>query len=170
MLLGNILLALAWGALQGEITLANLLAGYAVGYVILALLAAGGVVPSTLTSRSAHAVELVGFFVWELVRANVKVAGDVLRSRTTIRPAVLAIPLDVTTDREILLLSTLINITPGSVTIDLSDDRRTLYVHVMHMTSPEASRREIKEGFERRVNLLFGSPRLEGTDRRGRHD
>jgi multicomponent Na+:H+ antiporter subunit E len=68
---------------------------------------------------------------------------------------VVAIPLDVTTDGEILLLSMLINITPGSVTIDLSDDRRTLFVHVMHMRSAEASRREIKEGFERRVKLLF---------------
>jgi multicomponent Na+:H+ antiporter subunit E len=41
------------------------------------------------------------------------------------------------------------------VTIDLSEDRRTLYVHVMHMTSPEMSRRDIKTGFERRVLLLF---------------
>ena len=108
-----------------------------------------------LASRILHAVELAGFFVWELVLANVRVAIDVLRPRTTIRPAVVAIPLDVTSDGEILLLSMLINITPGSVTIDLSDDRRTLYVHVMHMTSAEASRREIKEGFERRVKLLF---------------
>ncbi len=54
MLLGSILLALAWAALQGEITLANLLAGYIFGYVILALLARGGVMPSTLTSRIGH--------------------------------------------------------------------------------------------------------------------
>ncbi len=155
MLLGSILLALAWAALQGDITLANLLIGYGVGYVILALLAKGGVMPSTLASRTAHAVALSAFFAWELLLANGRVALDVLRPRTAIRPAVVAIPLDVTSDGEILLLSMLINITPGSVTIDLSDDRRTLYVHVMHMTSAEASRREIKEGFERRVKLLF---------------
>jgi multicomponent Na+:H+ antiporter subunit E len=157
MLLGSILLALAWAALQGDISLANLLFGYGVGYVILALLAKGGVMPSTLASRTLHAAGLAGFFVWELLLANVRVALDVLRPRTTIRPAVVAIPLDVTSDAEILLLSMLINITPGSVTIDLSDDRRTLYVHVMHMESAEASRREIKEGFERRVKLLFES-------------
>ena len=157
MLLGSILLALAWAALQGEITLTNLLAGYAIGYVVLALLAKGGVMPSTFASKTAHAVRLTGFFIWELLLANVRVAIDVLRPRTTIQPAVVAIPLDVTSDGEILLLSMLINITPGSVTIDLSDDRRTLYVHVMHMVSAEASRREIKEGFERRVKLLFQS-------------
>jgi multicomponent Na+:H+ antiporter subunit E len=155
MLLGSILLALAWAALQGEITLANLLAGYVFGYVILALLARGGVMPSTLTSRTAHALGLAGFFIWQLVVANVRVAVDVLRPRTTIQPAVLGIPLDLTTDGEILLLSMLINITPGSVTIDLAEDRKTLYVHVMHMVSAETSRREIKEGFERRVKLLF---------------
>jgi multicomponent Na+:H+ antiporter subunit E len=109
----------------------------------------------SLALRTARGVELLGFFIWELLLANGRVAIDVLRPRTAIQPAVVAIPLDITSDRAILLLSMLINITPGSVTIDLSDDRRTLYVHVMHMTSADASRREIKEGFERRVRLLF---------------
>ncbi len=155
MFLGSILLALAWAAMQGDITLANLMVGYGVGYVILAFLAKGGVMPSTLASRTVHAVGLAWFFVRELLLANVRVAADVLRPHTGIRPAVVAIPLDVTSDGEILLLSMLINITPGSVTIDLSENRRTLYVHVMHMTSAEATRREIKEGFERRVKMVF---------------
>ena len=155
MLLGSILLALAWAALHGEFSLGNLVTGYVCGYIILALLAKGGVMPPGFASRMTHAAELVGFFAWELLLANVRVARDVLRGQARIRPAVVAIPLEVTQDREILLLSMLINITPGSVTIDLSDDRRTLYVHVMDMKSPEETRREIKEGFERRVKLLF---------------
>ena len=153
MLLGSILLALAWAALQGELSLANLLLGYAAAYGILALLARGGVMPSTLASRSTHALRLAAFFAWALLIANLRVAADVLGSR--IEPAVVAIPLDVTRDGEILLLSMLINITPGSVTIDLSEDRRTLYVHVMHMKTADETRREIKDGFERRVKLLF---------------
>jgi multicomponent Na+:H+ antiporter subunit E len=128
MLLGSILLALAWAALQGEVTLVNLLVGYVIGYAILALLTKGGVMPSTVASRTVHALGLAAF---------------------------VAIPLDVTSEGEILLLSMLINITPGSVTIDLSDDRRTLYVHVMHMKSADETRREIKDGFERRIKLLF---------------
>ena len=154
MLLGSILLALAWAALQGEVTLVNLLVGYAVGYGILALLARGGVMPSTLLSRTARAFGLAAFFARALLLANFRVAGDVLRG-DQIAPAVVAIPLDVTSDGEILLLAMLINITPGSVTIDLSEDRRTLYVHVMHMISADDTRREIKDGFERRVRLLF---------------
>ena len=105
--------------------------------------------------RTVHAIRLAGFFAWALIVANIKVAMDVIRPHTAIRPAVLGIPLDVQSDAEILLLSMLINITPGSVTIDLSEDRRTLYVHVMHMTSPEESRQEIKSGFERRIKRLF---------------
>ncbi len=155
MLLGSILLALAWAALQGEFTLGNLVVGYAFGYVILALLSKGGVMPSNFAGRVAHAISLALYFGWALVLANIRVALDVIRPRTAIRPAVVGIPLDITLDGEILLLSMLINITPGSVTIDLSDDRTTLYVHVMHMDDPESTRTEIKEGFERRVKRVF---------------
>ena len=155
MLLGSLLLALAWAALQGEISPANLLVGYVVGYAILAMLGKGRVLPSTLVVRTIHAINLAGFFAKELLIANVRVAADVVRGNR-IEPAVVAIPLDVTSDGEILLLSMLINITPGSVTIDLADDRRTLYVHVMHMRTADETRREIKTGFERRVKLLFG--------------
>ena len=154
MFLGSLLLAFVWAALQGEITLVNLAVGYLVGYAILAFLARGGVLPSTLATTTAHALGLAAFFAWALLLANFRVAADVLRGNR-IRPAVVGIPLEVTSDGEILLLSMLINITPGSVTIDLSDDRRTLYVHVMHMKSADETRREIKDGFERRVKLLF---------------
>jgi multicomponent Na+:H+ antiporter subunit E len=154
MLLGSILLALAWAALQGDISLGDLLVGYAVGYGILAVLAKGGVMPSTLVFRTARALGLAAFVARELFIANVRVASDVIGGHK-IEPAVVAIPLDITSDGEILLLSMLINITPGSVTIDLADDRRTLFVHVMHMESADKTRRDIKDGFERRVKLLF---------------
>ena len=155
MLLGSILMALAWASLQGEVSAANLLVGFALGYAVLAMLEKGGVLSSAFQTRVARALGLAGFFMWELLVANIRVALDVVRPHTAIQPAVVAIPLDVTSDAEILLLSALINITPGSVTIDLSEDRRTLFVHVMHMSSPEATRLEIKSGFERRVKRLF---------------
>lgn len=155
MLAGSILLALAWAALQGEVSLANLLVGYIVGYAILALLAKGGVMPSTLASRTAHAAGLAAFFAYELLVANFRVAADVLRGNR-MEPAVVAIPLDVTSDGEILLLSMLINTTPGSVALDVSPDRKTLYVHVMYIDTPDAARAEIKNGFERRVLGVLG--------------
>jgi multicomponent Na+:H+ antiporter subunit E len=71
------------------------------------------------------------------------------------RPAVIRLPLDVTSDGEILMLSALINLTPGSVALDVSEDRKIMYVHVMHVNTPDISRAEIKNGFERRVIELF---------------
>jgi multicomponent Na+:H+ antiporter subunit E len=154
-LLAGILLALVWAALRGDFSLPSLIAGYLLGCAILAFLGKGGVLPSRLGAKVVHFFGLAGFFLWELLLANVKVAGDVLRREQAIRPAVVAVPLDAATDGEILLLSALINITPGSVTIDVSDDRRTLYVHVMHVDSVEATRRDIKDGLERRVLQLM---------------
>jgi multicomponent Na+:H+ antiporter subunit E len=62
-----------------------------------------------------------------------------------------AVPLDARTDAEIVLLANLITLTPGTLSLDLSDDRTVLYVHAMYLTDPDELRREIKEGFERRV-------------------
>lgn len=72
-------------------------------------------------------------------------------------PGVVAIPLDARTDAEITLLANLITLTPGSVTLDLSEDRRVLYVHAMYIDGGdvEAYRRSIKEGLERRVLELL---------------
>jgi multicomponent Na+:H+ antiporter subunit E len=155
-LLGNILLALAWAALRGEFSLANLLIGHALGYLVLLMLVKGGVLEgSRYVGKARRAVALGGFFLWELLRANLRMALDLVTPRFHMTPGILAIPLDATRDSEILLLAMLINLTPGSVALDVSADRRIMFVHVMYMSSPEAARAEIKEGFERRILELL---------------
>jgi multicomponent Na+:H+ antiporter subunit E len=69
------------------------------------------------------------------------------------RPGVVAIPLDARTDAEITLLANLITLTPGTLSLDVSSDRRMLYIHVMYIDNDdlEEVRRKIKAGFERRV-------------------
>ena len=157
MLVGNILLALAWAALQGEFSLTNLLVGYVLGYFMLVALVKGGVLePSRYVSKAHLAIGLAGFFLWELVLANMRLALDVATPRFQMTPGILAIPLDATRDSEILLLAMLINLTPGSVALDVSDDRKVMYVHVMYIASADAARAEIKTGFERRVLQLLG--------------
>jgi multicomponent Na+:H+ antiporter subunit E len=99
---------------------------------------------------------LGAYFFWELIKANLRLAIDVATPRYNMRPGIIAVPLDITQDDQILLLSMLINTTPGSVTLDVSPDRKTLYVHVMYMESPDAAREEIKTGFERRVLEVLG--------------
>lgn len=150
-LLWNLLLALAWAAVTGDFSEHNLALGFGLGFVVLAVTrrTAGG----TYVSRVGRALDLVLYFVWELVLANLRVAWDVLTPSHRARPAVLAIPLDAKTDVEITLLANLITLTPGTVTLDLSQNRRTLYVHAMYADAEniDAFRQRIKDGFERRV-------------------
>ena len=151
------LLAFAWAALSGEFSLANLLAGHVLGYLILLMLVKGGVFPrSPYVGKVYQAIGLAGYFLWDLVRANFRLALDVATPSFQMTPGILAVPLDATQDAEILLLAMLINLTPGSVALDVSDDRTVMYVHVMYMESPDAARAEIKHGFERRVMQLLG--------------
>ena len=156
MLLGNLFLAIAWAALQAEFTLGNLLVGHVLGYLILLGLVKGGVFPeSRYIGKVSLAVGLGLFFLWELVYANIRLARDVVSPGLTMTPGIIAVPLDAKRDTEILLLSFLINLTPGSVALDVAPDRSVMYVHVMYMTDPDVARAEIKHGFERRVLMLF---------------
>jgi multicomponent Na+:H+ antiporter subunit E len=156
-LLGNISLALAWAALQGEFSLGTLVTGHVLGYLILLVLVRGGVLStSPYIGRVHRVIGLAAFFFWELMKANLRLALDVATPRYDMKPGIIALPLDATEDSQILLLSMLINTTPGSVALDVSPDRKTLYVHVMYMDTPDAARAEIKKGFERRVLGVLG--------------
>ena len=78
LLLGNLLLALAWAALRGEFSLATLVTGYVLGYLVLLMLVKGGVLGSSrYVGKVSLFAGLAAFFVWELVRANLRVALDV---------------------------------------------------------------------------------------------
>lgn len=151
-LLWNLLLAVAWMAITGEFTAVNLVLGGALGAAILASARQAIGVPLYPTKLRQVSV-LAVFFLWELLLSNLRVARDVLRPRTSIHPAVIAMPLEATTDAEITLLAGLITLTPGSTSIDVSADRRVMYVHVMNVegSDPERVCAELKEGFERRV-------------------
>ncbi|HEU4594681.1 MAG TPA: Na+/H+ antiporter subunit E [Pyrinomonadaceae bacterium] len=146
----NILLALAWEAMNGEFTFENFAVGFALGFVILFF--AQRVTGETVYARRVWRVlGLLVFFVKELIIANVRVAYDVLTPGYQMRPGVLAVPLDAETDEEIMLLASLTSLTPGTLNLDVSADRRTLYIHAMYADDPAAVKRSIKEGFERRV-------------------
>lgn len=161
----NIVLALAWAALQGEFSLMTLLTGYVLGFLIRRALVRGGVLDASPYVGTLHlgslrrlprAASLAAFFLWELVRANLKLAHDVATPSFHMQPGIVAVPLAITKDSEILLLAMLINLTPGSVALDVSPDRSVMYVHVMYIDTPEAARAEIKDGFERRVLEVLG--------------
>jgi multicomponent Na+:H+ antiporter subunit E len=150
----NLLLALAWIALTGQFTPVNLAVGFVLGYGALWLLYR----PTGSNSyfRKARLVlAFIPFFSWELIKANVRVAYEVVTPHHTMNPGVVAVPLDATSDAEISLLANLITLTPGTLSLDVAADRKTLYVHAMFVGDAESFRRQIKEGFERRVMEIF---------------
>jgi multicomponent Na+:H+ antiporter subunit E len=151
--LWNLLLALIWTAMSGQFTLTNLLVGLVIGYgsLFLAQPVSG---PSPYFMKVYRIAAFFLFFLWELLLANLRVAHDVITPRLRTRPGVVAIPLEAQTDVEITLLANLISMTPGTLSLDVSEDRCTLYLHAMFVdeqSDPEALQRHIKEGFERRL-------------------
>ncbi|MEM8738768.1 MAG: Na+/H+ antiporter subunit E [Planctomycetota bacterium] len=153
--LTNLLLALAWMAMVGSTGWAHFLMGFVVSYLALLWLATlvGG--PTGYFRKLPASIGFVLFLIYELILANLRVAYDVITPRANRDPAVIGVPLDVETDAEITLLANLITLTPGTLSLDLSPDRKTLYVHAMFAEDRDAFCAEIKRGFERRVLELL---------------
>lgn len=152
----NIALALIWMAVIGDFSLASLLIGFGLGFMILYL--TRRVIGSpTYVDKVRQAVELVALFIWELILANMRVAYDVITPRLRARPGVIAIPLDLKGDIEITLLANMITLTPGTLSLDVSEDKSVLYIHAMYLDpiGAERTRSRIKDGFERRIMELL---------------
>ena len=97
---------------------------------------------------------IIGFFFYflkELVVSSLRVAYDVVTPPIYARPGVIEVPIEAKTDLEITLLANLITLTPGTLTLDVAPDRKSLYVHAMFVDDPEQIRAEIKNGMERRL-------------------
>jgi multicomponent Na+:H+ antiporter subunit E len=145
----SIALAFAWAAITGIATLWNLMAGFAVSWLVVTWLRRGpGASPLT---RVWRLLGLCGYFLMELVIANVRIAYDIVTPRHHMKPAVIGIPLEARTDAEITLLANLISLTPGTLSLDVSADRKTLYVHTMYLDDRDELVNRIKSGFEYRL-------------------
>lgn len=156
MFVWNLLLAIAWAILIGSFSLPNLIVGFLLSYSILWLLASRGIITySNYIDRFKKSIEFIWFFLVELTVANFRMAIDVLRPHYHISPGIIAVPLDAKTDGEITLLANLVTLTPGSLSLDISADRKILFVHTMYAGDVEYVRKSIKEGFETRVVELL---------------
>jgi multicomponent Na+:H+ antiporter subunit E len=98
-------------------------------------------------------LRLIILFFHELALSVRDVTIAVMRPRRPIRSAIVAIPLDVRSDEGITMLANMITLTPGTTSLHISEDRSTLYVHVMNAS--DESVRQIKNGFENSVKELF---------------
>ena len=153
-LLSNILLTALWVASTGVFTYSNSALGFLVGYLVL-LWMKPMFGETTYFRKVPLAVWVAVLVLWEVVKSNLRVAWDVVTPRTLRRPGIVAVPLSARTDLEIAVVANLITLTPGSLCLDVSEDRRTMYVHAMFVDSPDQVRNEIKKRFERWVLALL---------------
>jgi multicomponent Na+:H+ antiporter subunit E len=129
----------------------QLVVGLTLGLAILVLMGGAG---TDYLRKARQVASFAVFFLVELVIANLRVARDVLSPRPPITPGVVGIPLDLEGDVPIVLYAVLLTLAPGTLALDVSEDRKMLYVHGMWLGDPEVFRREQKENFERRVKEL----------------
>ncbi len=151
----NLLLAVMWAALWGSFTLFQLTAGFLLGFAILWLLQPLFGPPNGYFLRAYRAVRLILYFLYDLTVSSIRVAYDVLTPTDYSNPKILEMPLDVKSDIEILLVTNLISLTPGTLSLDVTPDRKTLIVHAMFADDPDEVIAGLKNGMERMVKEVF---------------
>lgn len=96
-----------------------------------------------------------GFFVREVLVSNLRLVSDILDPDTRVRPGLIELPLDLTTDRQRWILATCISMTPGTLSLRLDESRDVLLIHTLHRDEREAIVADLKARFERRVGDVF---------------
>lgn len=143
-------LAIGWAAATGSFTLANLLLGALIGGFCLFLIR-GQIGGARFWSKALRVGSLTVLFAHELILSAVRVGVMVLRPRLKLKPMLVAFPLTATSDVEITLLANLVTLTPGTLSVDVSADRRFLLIHAIDVGDREALIRSIRDGLEAKV-------------------
>ena len=147
----NLLLALLWAALQAFRPL-DLAGGFIIGYALIWMTRDWlGEDARRYTRRVPVFLTFLFYYFRELVTSTLEVIQALFRDQSTLKPGIIALPLDAKTDLEIVLLNNLLIFTPGTLGVHLSEDRKILYVHIIDVPDADDARRRIKSGLERRL-------------------
>ena len=144
----NVMLTLIWVALTGSFTYINLLFGFVISFFVLWVISR----ESSDRRYFTIAFKIIGFFfyfLYEMLKATLEVAYEVMSRRFKMKPGIIKMPLEARTDVEITILANLIALTPGTLVIDISDDRTVMYIHGMYVQDKEKFINSIKNGLER---------------------
>ncbi len=161
----NIVLAITWCLLQEKFTLVEFILGFLYGYGILyalrTVLDDKKDQRQTLKTGNYFAITARPFryffvFLKELIKANLEVVKIVLSPELKITPGIIAYRLDVLTDAGITLLANSITLTPGTLSVDLSEDRKTLYVHALHIEDADELEQSIRNSLENYSKEILG--------------
>ena len=144
----NVMLTLIWVALTGSFTYVNLLFGFVISFFVLWVISR----ESSDRRYFTIAFKIMGFFIYflyEMLKATIEVAYEVMSRRFKMKPGIIKMPLEARTDVEITILANLIALTPGTLVIDISDDRTVMYIHGMYVQDKEKFINSIKNGLEK---------------------
>jgi multicomponent Na+:H+ antiporter subunit E len=157
-------MALIWVALTGSLSVPNFMLGALVGLFALFFIRQNRQEKSRLKRgqktiglgrRAWRFLALFALFIRELVMSAVRVAKLALKRDPALQPGIFSYETGLTTDLEITLLANLITLTPGTLTVDVSPDRRLLYIHAVDCADIDAARADIRNGFERKIREAF---------------
>ncbi|MGJ1269416.1 Na+/H+ antiporter subunit E [Sphingobacterium spiritivorum] len=146
----NLLLCFIWIALTGSMYYTNFLFGFLLGFFILWIMNINET-DQRYFYRVPKTAGFVLYFLYEMIVANIQVAYDVITPKYFFKPGIIRYPLNARTDFEINLLATIISLTPGTLILDISDDKSALYIHVMYLKDKDKFIAQLKNGFERRL-------------------
>lgn len=146
----NIIAAVGWMLFTNSFSFVDFVLGYVVG--IVALLFARSLIGYDFYLRRVWAaVKLFLLFLKELVVANIDVIKVVLSPKLNITSSVIAVPTKLETKGEITLLAVLITLTPGTLSMDFSDDSQTIYIHALDAPNRDELIKQIQDSFERAI-------------------
>ena len=163
LLVANVLLALVWSLMIGSFSPGNFAVGLVLGYVALRVASLRGK-RDPYFQKVGVTISFFFYFMWELIKANFRMALYTVSPLGKLRPGIVAIPLGSgLTDLEVTFLANVVTLTPGTLSLDVSEDRSVLFVHFMHVETPEEAVREVQE-FERRLLQVTRINRPEAGD------
>jgi multicomponent K+:H+ antiporter subunit E len=152
-------LAATWLSLNGTLSAGHVILGALLGVAIPYALRGVWPRPAHRSSRPGRAFVLaLGFaalLAWDVVVANLQVARAVLSPVRRLRPGFAIVPVELDDPRAIAIFAHAITLTPGTVSVDLSPDRRQLTIHALDMPDPAATVVALKARYERRLREIF---------------
>ncbi|MCV6593989.1 MAG: Na+/H+ antiporter subunit E [Silicimonas sp.] len=151
----TLILAVVWIMLQNEFSAGMAVFGVILGTIIARATAIWWPDPPA-EFKMGRMIAYCFVVIWDIITSNVRVAWIVLTvPNSKLKPAWIAVPLELRQPEAITILAGTITLTPGTVTSDMSDEGHSLLVHVLHTDDPEAVRDEIKHRYERRLMEIF---------------
>lgn len=147
-------LTLLWLLLVNQLSAGHVVLGALLGWLIP--FATSSFWPERIRIRHPLVLlRFLGVFVVDIVRGSFLVAWLILKGPRRLRPVFVEVPLALTTDLAIGLLANTISLTPGTVSANLSADKRTLLVHTLDTGDAAALVAEIKQRYETPLKQIF---------------